>query len=87
MRWEAMIYKIDMTIDDVIDWTGWYYDWFGDWTDNEYLDVDQSGEVIYMNNPDRGKIFLFDSDLNYIGDIDSEESWWGIVARPGMGIQ
>lgn len=87
MRWEAMIYKIDMTSDEVIAWTGWCYDWFGDWTDNEYLDVDASGEVIYMNNPDRGKIFLFDSDLNYIGDIDSEGAWWGIVSRPGRGIQ
>lgn len=87
MRWEAMIYKIDMNIDEVIDWTGWCYDWFGDWVDNEYIEVDISGEVIYMINPDRGKIALFDSDLNYIGDINPQGAWWGIVSRPGRGIQ
>jgi len=87
MRWDAMIYKIDMTTDEVIAWTGWPDDWFGDWTDGEYLDVDPSGDVIYWNNPDRGKIAILDSDLNYIGDIDSEDSWWGLLAQPGRGIQ
>ncbi|TET97811.1 MAG: hypothetical protein E3J23_08410 [Candidatus Stahlbacteria bacterium] len=87
MRWDAMIYKIDMTTDQVIAWTGWPDDWFGDWVDGEYLEVDPSGEVIYWINPDREKIALFDSDLNYIGDIDSEGAWWGIVSRPGRGIQ
>jgi len=87
MRWDAMIYKIDMTTDEIIAWTGWPDDWFGDWSDGENIAVDPSGEVIYMLCPDRGKIALFDSELNYVGDIDSEGSWWGIVAQPGKGIQ
>lgn len=78
MRWDAMIYKIDMNTDEVIAWTGWPDDWLGDWSDSENIAVDPSGEVIYMVCPDRGQIAVFDTELNHLGFIDTG-SWWGIV--------
>ncbi len=78
MRWDAMIYKIDMTTDELLAWTGWPDDWLGDWSDSENIAVDPSGKVIYQICPDREQVALFDDELNFLGFIDTG-AWWGIV--------
>ncbi|NIT58149.1 MAG: hypothetical protein GWN00_18550 [Aliifodinibius sp.] len=80
MRWDAMIYKIDMTTDQVIGWTGWPDDWLGDWSDSENIAIDPEGEVIYQLCPDRGETAVFGTEeLNFLGFIDTG-TWWGIVS-------
>lgn len=79
LRWMGIIYKIDMTTDEIVA-TGWA----GDEPEEvgiQGIAVDPSGEVVYGIAPDEEALAMFKTDdLSFIGYLDTG-GWWQIKSQ------